>query len=293
MADKIRSKSQLLNLFADNKKREISAQDARDFIVTFFNHAENTSNPHQVQGIQGSQGKTGSQGPQGPQGDIVWELDGNNACYSGTNADAGSGSSVGAMAQGSNVDASGTNGCFAQGNNATASGDNGCIACGNTAIASADTSLQIGTGTNSLEASMQIKEFLLGAGPLETNAKGSHLVCIRSPSINFKTVADTSVYTIPSNHLFLLNTMEVLTTSISGAGTAPTIRFGYGGVSADYDAYLTATTTTSNANNSRHIFDKPKNAIESSTIITGGVTVASTATAHSGYFLITGFLIKS
>jgi hypothetical protein len=293
MVDRVRTKSELLKLFADNKKREISAQDARDLIVTVFNHSENQNNPHNVQGIQGPQGNTGPKGDKGDPGDEVWTLDGDDACFSGTNADAGSGSSVGAMAQGSNVNASGTNGCFAQGNNTTASGDNGCLAFGNNATASAETSVQLGTGTNSLASSLKIKEFLLGVGELETNSTGAGLICFRSPSVNFKTVSDTAIYTVPSDYLFLLNTMEVLTTSISGAGTAPTIRFGYGGGSPDYDSYLSARVTTSNSEYSRHIFDKPKNAINSSTILTGGVTIASTATSHSGYFLITGFLVKS
>jgi cytoskeletal protein CcmA (bactofilin family) len=49
MADKVRTKSELLALFADNTTQDISPQDCRDFIVTHFDHADDDStNPHAV-----------------------------------------------------------------------------------------------------------------------------------------------------------------------------------------------------------------------------------------------------
>jgi len=53
MPDTVRTKSELLLIFQDNTSGDITAQDARDFIVTFFEgHAELTTNPHNVTASQ-------------------------------------------------------------------------------------------------------------------------------------------------------------------------------------------------------------------------------------------------
>jgi len=53
MPDTVRTKSELLLIFQDNTSGDITAQDARDFIVTFFEgHAELTTNPHSVTASQ-------------------------------------------------------------------------------------------------------------------------------------------------------------------------------------------------------------------------------------------------
>jgi hypothetical protein len=109
-----------------------------------------------------------------------------------------------------------------------------------------------------------------------------------SSIINFETVSDTNIFTIPTGFKFCINQMEVIT--ISGTpGSPATVRFGNSG---DRAAYVVAIQTTSNAVNERHIFDSPQDAVNSATIISAGVTIASNA-AHTGYFIFRGYLLST
>jgi hypothetical protein len=114
---------------------------------------------------------------------------------------------------------------------------------------------------------------------------------IFSSNVNFKaTDPDTTIYTVPAGYMFLLDEMEVVTTTLTGgAGTAPTIRFGNSGTPA---AYFTAAVVSSNAVGERHIIPNPQQGIVATTAITAGVTVGSTAvTTHTGHFILRGTLL--
>lgn len=125
---------------------------------------------------------------------------------------------------------------------------------------------------------------------LGTNAFPTGKVSIRSAIVNLKTVAETTIFTVPTGYMFLIDTVEVVTTSVTSAGAAPTIQFGNTG---DSDAYYGPTQVTSNAVGARHISENPQDGAAAGTVITMGVTVASTATAHSGVGIVTGYLLKT
>jgi len=111
---------------------------------------------------------------------------------------------------------------------------------------------------------------------------------IFSGALNFKTVAETTLYTVPAGYVFLLDEMEVVTTAITGAAVAPTVRFGNTGTA---DAYWAAAVVDSNAVRARHVIKNPQQGIAAAVAITGGITVASTATTHTGYFILRGTLL--
>ena len=185
--------------------------------------------------------------------------------------------SYGSFAQGYRVVSSGNKGCFAQGYNATATGSNGCFAMGSASTASASGAVIFGSGTNNI------------AGSLKVTGKRVPFIW-QSSAINFKTVADTDIYTIPANSRLVINTFEIISQSVTTPGTAPTVTFGN---TSDRDEYLTATVTTSNSTNSRHVALFEQDAISAGATISGSITVASTAATHTGWFIITGYLIET
>jgi hypothetical protein len=137
---------------------------------------------------------------------------------------------------------------------------------------------------------LRVKGGLNTGVTLGTNAFPTGKVSIRSAIVNLKTVAETTIFTVPTGYMFLIDTMEVVTTSVTSAGTAPTVQFGNTG---DSDAYYGPTLITSNAVGARHIVENPQDGATAGTAVTFGVTVASTATAHSGVGIVTGYLLKT
>jgi len=124
---------------------------------------------------------------------------------------------------------------------------------------------------------------------LATDTYSNAKVSVRTPLISFKTVAETNLFTVPAGYMFLIDTMEVLTTAISGAGTAPNVRFGNSG---DSSAYYSADTTLSNSAGSRHVIDIPQDAAAAGTVVTFGISSVSSATSHTGCGIVTGYLVK-
>jgi hypothetical protein len=124
---------------------------------------------------------------------------------------------------------------------------------------------------------------------LASNTYSNVKVSVRTPLVSLKSVADTELFTVPAGYMFLIDTMEVLTTSISGSANAPDVRFGNVGDSA---AYYAAATTLSNAVGSRHVIDIAQDAAAANTVVTFGVVSASTATSHTGCGIVTGYLVK-
>jgi hypothetical protein len=115
-------------------------------------------------------------------------------------------------------------------------------------------------------------------------------ITIRSPIVNFKQVADTNMFEVPNGHMFSIDSFEILTTEISNPNSPPVIRFGTTTLPAEYYA---ATQVTSNSVGARHIIDNPQDAATAGTIISFGVTNASTASAHSGCAIVKGYLFKT
>ena len=125
---------------------------------------------------------------------------------------------------------------------------------------------------------------------LSTNAFPTGKICIRSAIVDLKTVAETNIFTVPTGYMFLIDTMEIVTLSVTSAATAPTVRFGNTGNGA---AYYGPTVSQSNSVGARHVVENPQDGATAGTVITFGVTSGSTATAHSGVGMITGYLLKT
>jgi hypothetical protein len=125
---------------------------------------------------------------------------------------------------------------------------------------------------------------------LETNSWSSGRISVRSALVNLKTNATTNIFTVPSGYMFLIDTMEVVTTAITTPGTPPTISFGTSTATSDYYG---PTQITSNSVGSRHIIENPQDAALSSTIVTFTVTSGSTAGTHTGCGIVTGYLLKT
>jgi len=123
---------------------------------------------------------------------------------------------------------------------------------------------------------------------LAQNAQFTNKITIRSPIVDLKSTGEIDILTVPSCCLFSIDSMEILTTEISGPSTAPTVRFGN---ASDSAAYFAATVTASNSLGARHIVENPQNAAPAGTTVTFGVTSASTASTHFGCGIVTGFLV--
>jgi hypothetical protein len=118
-------------------------------------------------------------------------------------------------------------------------------------------------------------------------ATPSPKVSIKVP-VNFKDASELSMFEVPGNHMFLIDSMEIITTSISGAATPPTVRLGNTSAAS---AYYGPTQVTSNSVGARHIIENPQDGVAAGTTVTCGVTAASTATSHNGFIKVSGELI--
>lgn len=113
---------------------------------------------------------------------------------------------------------------------------------------------------------------------------------IISSLIDFTALGNTTLFTVPSSFKLMIDQFEIITIQNITPGIAPDIKFGN---SLDDESYISALTTASNAINSRHVIENPQNAIDSGTIITGGVDSVSTAAIHTGHFTIQGYLLPT
>jgi hypothetical protein len=124
---------------------------------------------------------------------------------------------------------------------------------------------------------------------LSSNSFSTAKMSARSPITNFKSVGQVSIFTVPTGYMFLVDTMEVVTTSITSAGTAPSVRFGIVG---SEDLFYAPARSTSNSFGERHVIENPQNGVDAGSVVSFGITEASTATSHSGVAVVTGYLLK-
>lgn len=147
--------------------------------------------------------------------------------------------------------------------------------------------LKIGDASTSWDG---LPEAIFNVGP--TAAAGSlkyqELVMV-SPLVDFKITGETNIFTIPTGHIFFIDKMEVVTTSITSAAAAPYVRFGKNGSPA---AFYGTAQSQSNALLTRHVIDSPQNGETAGSTITFGVTTASTASEHKGLGVVKGYLLK-
>ena len=114
------------------------------------------------------------------------------------------------------------------------------------------------------------------------------LICLRSEIVSFKSVGDTNIFTVPADHMFLIDKMEIVTTSISSAGNSPSVRFGKSG---SLDEFHESSPANTNSLGERHIIESPQNGVAAGSIVTFGITEASTAASHYGCGIVTGYLL--
>lgn len=146
--------------------------------------------------------------------------------------------------------------------------------------------LKIGDSTNAWGS---LPEAILAINPsMESGGRKYQELVLVSPLIDFKSTGETNIFTVPTGHIFFIDKMEVATTAITSAGTAPQVRFGKNGSAA---AFYAASQSQSNSLRSRHIIDSPQNGEEAGVTITFGVTAASTASEHKGVAVVKGYLI--
>jgi hypothetical protein len=146
--------------------------------------------------------------------------------------------------------------------------------------------LKIGDSTSNWSG---LPSVILGSNPeLATGGSQCNVISLRSKLVDFKLVAETIIFTVPSGHMFLIDKMELITTSISSAGNPPSIRFGK---TDSYDEFYESTQANTNGLGERHIIESPQNGVVSGSSITFGITEASTASSHYGFGIITGFLL--
>ena len=115
-------------------------------------------------------------------------------------------------------------------------------------------------------------------------------VSVRSPIVDLKQVAESQIFTVPADHMFLIDSMEILTTNISGANESLQARFG--SISNPEEYYSPSQINNFNIGD-RHIVEIAQNAAVPGSTITFGVVVGSSATLHEGVGLIHGSLIKT
>ena len=148
----------------------------------------------------------------------------------------------------------------------------------------------VGVGGQVTAQSLSVADQFNTGVSLSANSWSTGELVVRSNIVNLKTVAETNLFTVPTGYMFLVDSMEIVTTSITGASTPPSIRFGTSAFPAEYYA---ATQVTSNSVGARHIIDNPQDAAVAGSVISFGVTVGSTASAHSGCAIVKGYLFAT
>jgi len=112
---------------------------------------------------------------------------------------------------------------------------------------------------------------------------------VRSAIVDLKQVAENEIFAVPANHMFLIDSMEIITTSISGVNNSLQARFGN---NSNPQEYYEPNQIKNFSVGDRHIIEIAQNAALSGCIITFGIVEASTANYHEGFGLIHGSLIK-
>lgn len=112
---------------------------------------------------------------------------------------------------------------------------------------------------------------------------------ISSQKVNFKATGNYVFFTVPANHVFMIDSMETITTDINTPSAPPSICFGNSTTSGAYQA---ANQTISNSQYARHIYANPQDGVAPATNIGASVCVPSTAVMHSGIFIYQGYLLR-
>ena len=114
-------------------------------------------------------------------------------------------------------------------------------------------------------------------------------VCIKTKILDFTKIKNTNIFKVPKDHMFMIDSIEVITLYIETPENPPSVRFGINGFN---DFLLESKEMNINGIGARHIIDDPYQGLPQEVQVTMGVTKKSTAKYHKGVGLIKGYLIK-
>lgn len=114
-------------------------------------------------------------------------------------------------------------------------------------------------------------------------------ICIKTKTLDFTLNDNIEVFIVPNGYMFMIDSIEVVTTKIVSPRSSPHIRFGLNGQNS---AILSSRKMNINTTGARHIVEHPQQGLSPGSTVTMGVTETSTATFHQGVGLINGFLLK-
>jgi len=109
-------------------------------------------------------------------------------------------------------------------------------------------------------------------------------------NVNLKSVAQTTLYTVPADKLFIPKRFMVVNTNIGGAAAMPTVRFGTNG-SPELFVPAEGLDGSMVANYKVQAWEVIGDAQPAGTVIEFGVTVAGASAAHIGTVVLEGTLI--
>ena len=124
---------------------------------------------------------------------------------------------------------------------------------------------------------------------LPANSYSTAKISIRSAIIDFKTTGDVQIFTVPAGYFFLIDEMEVVTLSISSPGEPPIFSFGN---TTSPNEYYGPGLSKSNGVEYRHVIQSPQNGVVENITVAFNIIEASTAGTHTGFGLVTGYLIS-
>jgi len=113
-------------------------------------------------------------------------------------------------------------------------------------------------------------------------------IVIATGEINLKTVAEQTL-TLPTGCRFWINEIGIITTTVAGLTTQPTIRYGITGSLAKHRAATITTLLTAAAKRETYAPLVPE---DGETTLTAGVTVGAAGTTVKGRFYWQGLLVE-
>ena len=156
-------------------------------------------------------------------------------------------------------------------------------------------SVQLGFSDTSkiqIDATNGITNYLGQINPgnalLANSTKGIEKVSYRSAILNFLNTGATDILTVPSGFMLLIESIGILTLTITTPAQAPYLELG---TASTLSAYLTNQQTSSNGVGAVQWFITPQNGISSGILLQVNITQASTAASHTGVILINGMLV--
>lgn len=146
------------------------------------------------------------------------------------------------------------------------------------------------SGISTLEASrISVDGFLNTGVSLSGNSFSTSRVSIRSPISDLTQIAQIEIFSVPSDYMFLIDSMELLTISISEPDSNLRIKIGN---SLKDDEYYENSSVNFNSTGDRHIIDVAQNATLSNSTINFTIINPSSSLTHQGVCIIHGTLMK-